>query len=87
MPDEWLRWTGAGTLPARGFGYLRATMPLVVVELAGPRLTVRLRPAVLAGLSGTRSLTAMPASRHPEHSLVPLLVWSQSMRVAGTLPA
>jgi hypothetical protein len=56
MPEERLRWTGAGTLPARAFGYLQATIPLVMVELEGARLTVRVRPAVLARLVGARSL-------------------------------
>ena len=56
MPEERLRWTGAGTLPAYGFGYLQATVPLVVVELGGARLTVRLRPAMLTRLIGARSL-------------------------------
>jgi hypothetical protein len=40
MPEQRLRWTGAGTIPAQGFGYLQATIPLVIVELAGPAARV-----------------------------------------------
>jgi hypothetical protein len=58
MPEQRLRWTGAGTIPAHGFGYLQATIPLVIVELAGPLLTVRVRPAFLARLAVTSTLTA-----------------------------
>lgn len=58
MASVGLRWTGAGRIPAHGFGYLQATVPLVVVEKAGPRLTVRLRPALMARLVGARTLTA-----------------------------
>jgi len=58
MPEQRLRWTGAGMIPAHGFGYLQATIPLVIAELAGPLLTVRVRPAFLARLVGTRTLAA-----------------------------
>lgn len=58
MPGQRSQWTGAGTIPACGFGYWQATIPLVVVELAGRRLTVRMRPALLARLAGATTLTA-----------------------------
>ena len=58
VPGQCVRWTGAGTIPASGFGYLQATIPLVIVELTGSSLTVRLRPAVLARLVGAVPLTA-----------------------------
>jgi len=59
MAGQRFRWTGAGTIPARGFGYWQATIPLVIVELAGRQLTVRLRPALLARLAGAKTLTVV----------------------------
>ena len=58
MPEPYLQFTGAGAIPARGFGYVHATIPLVIVELAGTRLTVRVRPALVARLAGARTLAA-----------------------------
>jgi hypothetical protein len=51
------RWVGAGTLPGR-LGDWEATVPLVVLEIAGSRLTLRLRPKFLAKLTGVDPLAA-----------------------------
>ena len=56
IPGPRFQWTGAGTIPARRLGYWQATNPFVVVELAGRRPTVRLRPALLARLAGAGGL-------------------------------
>jgi hypothetical protein len=54
-----LRWSGAGLVPA-GFMSWQATAPLAVLELTGSRLTLRLRPALLAKFLGIETLTAIP---------------------------
>jgi hypothetical protein len=62
VPDAPVRrWIGAGFLPGR-FGDWGATSPGVVLELAGSRLTLRLRPRFLARLMGIVPLTAEPGS-------------------------
>ena len=57
-PDRAARWTGAGLIPARGFGYWSATIPLVLMELDHGGLTVRIRPALFGKLVGAKVLTA-----------------------------
>lgn len=55
------RWIGAGYLPGH-FGEWGASVPGVVLEVAGSRLTVRLRPKFLARLMGVAPLNAEPGS-------------------------
>ncbi len=62
MPDTAVRrWASAGYLPGH-FGTWGISGPLVIVEVAGPRVTVRLRPSFLARLLGVAPLTAEPDS-------------------------
>lgn len=56
--DRPVRWTGAGLIPARGFGYWSVTIPLMLVELNHGGLTVRVRPALFGKLLGAKVLTA-----------------------------
>lgn len=51
------RWIGAGTLPGL-IGYIYATSPLVVLEVAGEMLCVRLRPKLVAKIFGMEPLVA-----------------------------
>jgi hypothetical protein len=53
------RWVGAGTMPGN-LGYMQATLPLAVLELAGPALIFRLRPRFLAKLTGIQALVIRP---------------------------
>ncbi len=53
------RWVGAGTLPGT-LGYLQATIPLVVLEVAAERLILRVRPRALGRIAGIDRLTAAP---------------------------
>ena len=61
VPDTTARWVGNGYLPGH-FGLWGVTGPLVVVEIAGSRLTLRLRPKFLARLLGVAPLTTEPGS-------------------------
>src|SRR5262245_30139002 len=61
MGDIALRWTGAGLIPARHFGYWQATVPLVQVGLLGDRLTVRIQAVLFGRLVGAEALSAVPA--------------------------
>jgi len=61
MGDIDLRWTGAGLIPARHFGYWQATVPLVQVRLLGDSLTVRIQPVLFGRLVGAEALSAVPA--------------------------
>jgi hypothetical protein len=62
VPDTAVRrWAGNGYLPGR-FGLWGVAGPLVVVEVAGSRVTVRLRPKFLARLMGVAPLIAEPGS-------------------------
>jgi hypothetical protein len=54
------RWSGNGYLPGR-FG-LWSVSGLLVLELSGSQVTVRLRPKFLARLMGVVPLTAEPGS-------------------------
>ena len=49
-------WTGGGSVPGR-FGRINATVPLVVLELSGVALTLRLRPKAIGAMFGAESLT------------------------------
>lgn len=58
MPDTAVRrWVGSGNVPGH-FGLWGISGPLVVVEVAGSRVTVRLRPKFLARLLGVAPLIA-----------------------------
>jgi phage terminase large subunit-like protein len=43
-------------------GYMQATWPLAVLEISGGHLVLRLRPWVLAKITGTEPLTVKPNS-------------------------
>lgn len=55
------RWVGSGYVPGR-FGAWGFSGPVVVVEIAGSRVTVRLRPKFLASGLGVAPLIAEPSS-------------------------
>lgn len=58
MPDTAVRrWVGSGNVPGH-FGLWGISGPLVVVEVAGSRITVRLRPKFLTRLLGVAPLIA-----------------------------
>ena len=60
MPEPAVRrWASSGYVPGR-FGLWGIGGPFVVVEMAGPRVTVRLRPRFLARLLGVAPLIAEP---------------------------
>jgi hypothetical protein len=60
MADTSLRrWVGAGTMPGN-FGYMQATLPLVILEVTQTALTLRLRPRLLAKLTGMDALVIQP---------------------------
>lgn len=62
MPDTPVkRWASSGYVPGH-FGLWGITGPFIVVEMAGSRLTVRLRPRLLARLLGVVPLIAEPDS-------------------------
>ena len=62
MPgDAVRRWAGTGYVPGR-FGMWGVKSRLIVVELAGSRLTVRLRPGLIARLFGVAPLVAEPGT-------------------------
>jgi len=54
------RWTGAGYIPARGFGYWYVSIPLALLRLDCGGLTVRVRPALFGRFLGAKVLTATP---------------------------
>jgi hypothetical protein len=49
------RWVAGGSMPAR-LGYCNASSGLVVLELAGSRLSLRLRPKLMAKFLGVNTL-------------------------------
>ena len=51
------RWAGSGSVPGQ-LGIWNVSGPLVVIEVAGSRVTVRLRPKFLARLVGVAPLIA-----------------------------
>jgi hypothetical protein len=53
-------WTGGSNVPGP-WGRINATFPLAVLEVAPERLTLRLRPRIVARLVGAPGLTATPA--------------------------
>jgi len=53
------RWVGAADVPS-GLGRMKASVPLGLLELTGPSLTLRVRPAFLARMFGTRPLVVTP---------------------------
>jgi hypothetical protein len=55
------RWVGAGMMPG-SLGYMQATWPLVALEISDGHLVLRLRPWVLAKITGTEPLTVKPNS-------------------------
>jgi hypothetical protein len=52
------RWVAGGSMPAR-LGYCNASSGLVVLEVAGSRLSLRLRPMFMAKLLGVNPLEAV----------------------------
>jgi hypothetical protein len=54
--------TGGGNVPGNSFGRMNASMPLAVLELAGPRLTLRFRPRAIVAMFGARATTTWQPS-------------------------
>jgi hypothetical protein len=62
VPDASVRqWASGGYVPGH-FGLWGISGPLIVVEVAGPRIAVRLRPKFLARLLGAAPLIAEPGT-------------------------
>jgi hypothetical protein len=53
------RWVGAADVPS-GLGRTNVTFPLGLLELTGPALTLRIRPAFLTGMFGMKPLVVSP---------------------------
>ena len=54
------RWTGAVDMPG-SMGRMNASVPLGILELSGNRITLRVRPAFLATMFGSKPLIVTPA--------------------------
>lgn len=73
------QWTCNGRVPTRHLGYFNFGIPLLVVEVSGSRLTVRLIPKFHARLLGVAPLIAEPGSGLTVTTKRGELGWGQSI--------
>jgi hypothetical protein len=81
------RWVGSGAMPGN-LGYVRATAPLIVLEVTGSRITLRWRPKLLAkALEKLSGISALQAAAGDAIAIVPARSWWQNgleFRVPGS---